>query len=147
MFLAVINNSFDCTHLESRDRAKCYYKGSTLKVGESVDASLLKGSCVGLCDCAENRFICALKSCAENFGPHLEPGCVRQYSSDECCSTGVVCGNLVTGSFEDDLISIILVVFQVATQQSWRLAISRAKHTKKASACSRKTINAIGACV
>lgn len=86
------NNSFNCKHLETRDDKKCYFKGKTYGNGDTIDDSLLNGSCDASCQCQGKKFNCAHINCAEKFGPVLEVGCVRQYALDKCCSVGTVCG-------------------------------------------------------
>lgn len=86
-------NSYDCKHLETRIEKKCYFKDQMLSDGDKLDDGALKGSCIGSCTCDYKRFICVHTNCPENFGPRPEPGCTRQYSNDECCATGTICGN------------------------------------------------------
>lgn len=89
-------NSFDCKHLDTKDESKCHFKGKYIEPGESVDKLLLKSSCIGSAFCSSaGKFVHAHLDCAEFFGPPLQPGCVRQYSPDSCCSTGTVCGELL----------------------------------------------------
>lgn len=90
--------SYDCPTIEKRDGSKCYYKDKIYEQQESIDETVLAESCTGSCKCPKangqkvNTFICAHKDCAENFGPALLPGCIRQYANDKCCSIGTVCG-------------------------------------------------------
>ena len=91
-------SSYDCPTIEKRDGSKCYYKDKIYEQQESIDEQVLGESCTGSCKCPKtngqkvNTFICAHKECAENFGPALLPGCIRQYSNDKCCSIGTDCG-------------------------------------------------------
>ncbi|CAO1431676.1 unnamed protein product [Diamesa tonsa] len=95
-------SSYDCPSIEKRDGSKCYYKDKIYYQLESIDETVLAESCTGSCKCPKtngqkvNTFICAHKDCPENFGPALLPGCIRQYSNDQCCSIGTVCGEIAT---------------------------------------------------
>ncbi|KAG5679963.1 hypothetical protein PVAND_009498 [Polypedilum vanderplanki] len=86
--------SFDCSNLESRSDDKCYYNGKTYDPDSSIDDDSLKASCIGAAHCTDGgNFIHAHRDCAEFFGPPLPSDCIRQYSRDQCCSIGNVCGN------------------------------------------------------
>lgn len=80
--------------MDERDESKCYYKGNVINPGDDVDKELLKGFCIGASFCdSQGKFVYAHKDCAEIFRV-LQPGCIRQYSRDKCCSIGTVCGNV-----------------------------------------------------
>uniref|UniRef100_A0A182NZJ7 VWFC domain-containing protein n=1 Tax=Anopheles epiroticus TaxID=199890 RepID=A0A182NZJ7_9DIPT len=88
---------FNCTALEQRSRDKCYLYGKTYELHEHVPDEKVKSSCLALCTCQMNsrrgvaEFHCAHIDCPEFLSPH-RAGCVRQYRTNDCCSSRQACG-------------------------------------------------------
>ncbi|XP_034245830.1 kielin/chordin-like protein [Thrips palmi] len=91
-------SSYDCGHMATRDKSRCYFKGAALDV--RPDFELLDPSvCLAGCFCRQTKeanavasLTCAQIECPSLFNPSLIPeGCVATYSMDKCCSDGVLC--------------------------------------------------------
>lgn len=97
--------SYDCGHLASRDKARCYFKGVALDVRPDFD-QLDPSVCLAGCFCRQTKeanavatLTCAQVECPTLFNPSLIPeGCVATYSADRCCSDGVLCHQNTTAA-------------------------------------------------
>ncbi|XP_040167797.1 uncharacterized protein LOC120902827 [Anopheles arabiensis] len=88
---------FNCSMLEQRAHDKCYLFGKTYELHAHVPDEKVKSSCLALCTCQMNsrravaEFHCAHIDCPEFLSPH-RAGCVRQYRTNDCCSSRQACG-------------------------------------------------------
>ncbi|XP_050079821.1 uncharacterized protein LOC126567645 [Anopheles maculipalpis] len=88
---------FNCSTLEHRASDKCYLYGKTYELHAHVPDEKVKSSCLALCTCQMNsrrgvaEFHCAHIDCPEFLSPH-RAGCVRQYRTNDCCSSRQACG-------------------------------------------------------
>uniref|UniRef100_A0A182IXB8 VWFC domain-containing protein n=1 Tax=Anopheles atroparvus TaxID=41427 RepID=A0A182IXB8_ANOAO len=87
---------FNCSALESRTSDKCYLYGQAYELREPVPDAKVKSACLALCTCQKNtrgvaEFHCAHIDCPEFLTPH-RAGCVRQYRTNDCCSSRQACG-------------------------------------------------------
>uniref|UniRef100_A0A182SBW3 VWFC domain-containing protein n=1 Tax=Anopheles maculatus TaxID=74869 RepID=A0A182SBW3_9DIPT len=88
---------FNCSTLEHRASDKCYLYGKTYELHAHVPDEEVKSSCLALCTCQMNsrrevaEFHCAHIDCPEFLSPH-RAGCVRQYRTNDCCSSRQACG-------------------------------------------------------
>ncbi|XP_053668139.1 uncharacterized protein LOC128718541 [Anopheles marshallii] len=89
---------FNCSALEHRASDKCYLYGKTYELHANVPDEKVKSSCLALCTCQMNsrrgvaEFHCAHIDCPEFLSPH-RAGCVRQYRTNDCCSSRQACGD------------------------------------------------------
>ncbi|KAL9703982.1 hypothetical protein quinque_007500 [Culex quinquefasciatus] len=105
---------FDCPSLTDRQPDKCYLYGKVYAIGEQIPTEETTGSCVALrCSGSPKQFTNLLHSvindefsrfdevatfsiayieCPELFFPRPK-NCIRQFKSDQCCSSRFVCGD------------------------------------------------------
>ncbi|XP_026276195.1 kielin/chordin-like protein [Frankliniella occidentalis] len=90
--------SYDCGHMATRDKSVCYFKGKALDVRPDISA-LDPSACLAGCFCRQTKeagavamLTCAHVECPTLFNPSLIPeGCVATYSTEKCCSDGILC--------------------------------------------------------
>uniref|UniRef100_A0A182JQL1 VWFC domain-containing protein n=1 Tax=Anopheles christyi TaxID=43041 RepID=A0A182JQL1_9DIPT len=88
---------FNCSKLAQRTHDKCYLYGKTYDLHAHVPDEKVKSSCLALCTCQMNsrrgvaEFHCAHIDCPEFLSPY-RAGCVRQYRTNDCCSSRQACG-------------------------------------------------------
>ncbi|XP_068085173.1 von Willebrand factor C and EGF domain-containing protein-like [Anabrus simplex] len=94
-------HSFDCSDMlsqwQKRNKYKCYFKNHVFELGARPSEEDVYGPCLSDCVCFYNStrsyVKCSAKQCPESRQPPLAKGCVRQYFTDSCCSTGVTCAS------------------------------------------------------
>ncbi|CRK97628.1 CLUMA_CG011014, isoform A [Clunio marinus] len=90
----MLSNCYDCSALHARDSLKCYRHNKVYNIGDKLDDTQLKKSCIVGCECSLGHFTCGHIDCPQFFGNGPEPpkeGCV-EYGTETCCENREVCG-------------------------------------------------------
>lgn len=84
---------YDCDHLKTRSKDKCYVNGHEYSIGETLKDEH-KNPCDIGCMCRKGyggiaSFVCAIVDCFDR--PAEEPNCYHKNSPNQCCQGEKVC--------------------------------------------------------